>query len=216
MLSLLAADPFRETVPWASIYFFWGDERCVPPDHADSNYRMTTETLLSKVPVPPDNIFRIPAEMSDPERAAAEYSSTLTHFFLAGPGRSNTGTAPLAALPRFDLVFLGMGSDGHTASLFPHTAALHAGEHEIAVANYVEKLNAHRITLTAWTINNARNVTFLVAGKDKAEPLKQVLEGSYHPEVYPSQLIRPLNGSLLWMVDETAASVLMDQRRESP
>jgi 6-phosphogluconolactonase len=107
-----------------------------------------------------------------------------------------------------------MGPDGHTASLFPHTTALQAGE-QIVVANYVEKFKAHRITLTAATINNARNVTFLVAGDDKAEALKNVLEGSYQPDVYPSQLIRPANGTLLWMVDEAAARSLTDQARES-
>lgn len=210
MFSVLAAEPFLDTVPWSSIYFFWGDERCVPPDHADSNYRMTSEALLSKVSVPPENIFRIPAELPDPERAAEEYTATLTRFFLAGAGPNRTGTAPLSNVPRFDLVFLGMGPDGHTASLFPHTTALQAGE-QIAVANYVEKFNAHRITLTAATINNACNVTFLAAGEDKTETLKNVLEGSYQPDVYPSQLIRPRNGTLLWMVDEAAARLLADQ-----
>jgi 6-phosphogluconolactonase len=212
MLSLLARAPFLETVPWSSIYFFWGDERCVPPDHPDSNYRMASAALLSKVPVPPENVFRIPAEMADPERAAEQYSATLAQFFLAGPGATKTGTAPLATLPRFDLVFLGMGPDGHTASLFPHTTALEAGE-QIAVANYVEKFKAHRITLTAATINNARNVTFLVAGEDKAEALKCVLEGGYQPDLYPSQLIQPRNGTLLWMVDEAAARLLSDHVR---
>ena len=210
MFSVLAAEPFLDTVPWSSIYFFWGDERCVPPDHPDSNYRMTNETLLSRVPVPPENVFRIPAELPDPERAAEEYAATLTRFFLAGSSTNRTGTAPLSNVPRFDLVFLGMGPDGHTASLFPHTTALRAGD-QIAVANYVEKFKAHRITLTAATINNARNVTFLAAAEDKAETLKNVLEGRYQPDVYPSQLIRPRNGTLLWMVDEAAARLLADQ-----
>jgi 6-phosphogluconolactonase len=207
MFSRLAAEPFLDTVPWSSIYFFWGDERCVPPDHPESNYRMTREALLSKVPVPAENIFRIPAENPDHERAAEEYSNTLRMFFLTGPGATRTGTAPLATLPRFDLVFLGMGADGHTASLFPGTTALQAGN-QIAVASYVEKLSAQRITLTAATINNARNITFLAAGADKAATLKAVLEGPPQPELYPSQLIRPGNGSLLWMVDEAAAGLL--------
>jgi len=210
MLTLLSADPFVDTVPWSSIYFFWGDERCVPPDHADSNYRMASEALLSKVPVPPANVFRIPAENPDPQRAAEEYAATLTRFFVGEARATKTETAPLSNLPRFDLVFLGMGPDGHTASLFPHTTALQAGD-QIVVANYVEKFNTYRITLTAATINNARNVTFLLAGEDKAEPLKCVLEGSYQPDLYPSQLIRPRNGSLLWMVDEAAARLLGDQ-----
>ncbi|HXG64679.1 MAG TPA: 6-phosphogluconolactonase, partial [Blastocatellia bacterium] len=210
MFSILAASPFLETVPWSSIYFFWGDERCVPPDHQDSNYRMANETLLSKVPVPQENVFRIPAELEDHDRAAQEYALTLTQFFMRGPGATNTGTAPLANVPRFDLVFLGMGPDGHTASLFPGTTALHATD-QIVVANFVEKFNAYRITLTAATINNARNVTFVAAGADKAQTLKEVLEGPYQPDVYPSQLIRPRNGSLLWMVDEAAARLLSER-----
>jgi 6-phosphogluconolactonase len=214
MFSVLAAEPFLDTVPWSSIYFFWGDERCVPADHPDSNYRMTREALLSKVPVPPQNVFRISGDLPDPEKAAEEYTATLTQFFLAGPGANRTGTAPLSNVPRFDLMFLGMGPDGHTASLFPHTAALEAGE-QIAVANYVEKFKTHRITLTAATINNARNVTFLAAGQDKAETLRNVLEGSYQPDVYPSQLIRPHNGSLLWLVDEAAARLLGGFRQEN-
>jgi 6-phosphogluconolactonase len=203
MLSLLAAPPFNDTVPWSGIYFFWGDERCVPPDHQDSNYRMAKEALLSKVPVPEENIFRIPAELEDPRDAAAKYEKTLARFFLSRP----TGTAPLSNVPRFDLVMLGMGPDGHTASLFPGTSALRETD-RIVTANYVDKLNANRITLTATTINNARNVTFLVAGADKAEPLKQVIEGPFQPEIYPSQLIQPKVGTLLWMIDQAAAQSL--------
>jgi len=212
MFSLLAEEPFLETVPWSSIYFFWGDERCVAPDHAESNFRMAQETMLSKVPVPEENIFRVPAENPDHDRAAEEYSDSLTRFFLAGPGAPRAATAPLSNLPRFDLVLLGMGPDGHTASLFPGTSALNAND-RIAVANHVEKLNAHRITLTAATINNARNVTFVAAGEDKADALKAVLEGPYRPETYPSQLIRPRNGTLLWLVDERAARGLGDQQQ---
>ena len=208
MLSILAEEPFLDTVPWSSIYFFWGDERCVPPDHPDSNYRMAWEALLSKAPVPGENIFRIPAEDPDPDRAAEEYSRTLTQFFLSRADKS--ATAPLSNMPRFDLVLLGMGPDGHTASLFPHTAAIHDGENAV-VANFVEKFNAHRITFTAATINNARNVTFVVAGEDKAEALKHVIEGGYEPELYPSQLIHPRKGTLLWMVDEAAARLLAVQ-----
>jgi 6-phosphogluconolactonase len=169
---------------------------------------MAYETLLAKAPVPSENVFRIPAELSDPDRAAQEYSRTLMQFFLTG-GRGSW-TAPLSNVPRFDLVLLGMGPDGHTASLFPHTSALDNNE-DIAVANYVEKLKTHRITLTARTINNARNVTFVVAGEDKAESLKRVIEGSPQPDLYPSQLIRPRSGTLLWMVDQGAARLLSEQ-----
>jgi 6-phosphogluconolactonase len=191
MFSILAGEPFANTVPWASIYFFWGDERCVPPDHPDSNYRTANETLLAKVSAPRQNIFRIPAEEEDHETAAAAYSDAIRKFFSSDS-------------PRFDLVFLGMGPDGHTASLFPQTKALQIND-KIAVPNYVEKFQAYRITLTAATINNARNIAFLVAGEDKAEALREVLEGEYRPETYPSQLIKPVDGSLVWMVDEAAA-----------
>ena len=194
MFQILAENPFAGALPWRSIYFFWGDERCVPPDHADSNYRMASETLLSKVPIPTENIFRIPAEDDDHQRAAASYSETLQKFF----GEE---------WPRFDLVFLGMGADGHTASLFPGTAALHVNDH-IAVANYVDKFQSWRITLTADAINKARNIIFLVAGQDKAPALKEVNEGPPNPELYPSQLIEPYYGTLLWMIDEEAASLL--------
>ena len=206
MLSLLAASPFVETVPWSSIYFFWGDERCVPPDHADSNYLMAYEALLSKVPVPAENIFRIPAEREDPAQAAREYAETVRTYFLnlSAPERT---LAPSPPFPRFDLIFLGMGADGHTASLFPHTAALD-NDRDVVVANYVDKFQAHRITFTAPVFNNARNVTFLVAGADKAEAVKEVIDGTAQPHLYPSQVIRPRRGTLLWMMDEGAASLV--------
>jgi len=194
MFQILAEKPFADSLLWRSIYFFWGDERCVPPDHADSNYRMANETLLSKVPVPRENIFRIPAEDEDPQRAAARYSETLRKFFAE-------------EWPHFDLVFLGMGADGHTASLFPGTAALRVNDRAV-VANYVEKFQSWRITLTADAINKARNIIFLVAGEDKAPALKEVIRGPRNSEQYPSQLIAPFYGALLWMIDEAAASLL--------
>ncbi len=194
MYSILAEKPFADGLPWRSIYFFWGDERCVAPDHADSNYRMAYETLLAKVPVPRENIFRIPAEDADHDRAAANYSATLRKFFAEES-------------PHFDLVFLGMGADGHTASLFPGTTALLAKD-RIAVANHIQKLQSWRITLTSEAINRALNIIFLVAGLDKAATLKEVIEGRRDPEKYPSQLIEPNYNSLLWMVDEAAAGRL--------
>jgi 6-phosphogluconolactonase len=197
---LLAREPYARDVPWPSVYFFWGDERMVPPDHPESNYRMAREALLDSVPVPRKNVFRMAGEAEDPKLAAEEYSARLREFFNLRPG-------PPPELPRFDLVLLGMGADGHTASLFPKTEALRAGE-EVAVANHVEKLNADRLTLTPATINNARNATFLVAGDDKAPALKSVLEGPRDPEAYPSQLIRPREGRLLWLSDSGAAKLL--------
>ena len=215
MFSILAEKPFADALPWQAIYFFWGDERCVPPDHADSNYRMANETLLGKMAVPRENIFRIQAEDEDHDRAAASYSQTVRQFFnpvAIAPGTDPNATAhgTDSELPRFDLVFLGMGPDGHTASLFPGTTALQI-EDRIAVANYVEKFQTYRITLTAAAINNAGNVIFLVAGEDKAATLKEVLEGDRQPEKYPSQLIHPVNGELLWMLDEAAAAELTAQ-----
>ena len=194
MFQILAEKPFADSLPWPSTYFFWGDERCVPPDHAESNYRMANETLLSKIPIPRENIFRISAEDEDHKRAASNYSENLRTFFAA-------------ERPDLDLVLLGMGADGHTASLFPGTTALCAND-RVAAANYVAKLQAWRITLTADTINRARNIIFLVAGADKAPALKEVIEGPRNPEQYPSQLIEPSHGSLLWMVDEAAAKLL--------
>jgi 6-phosphogluconolactonase len=195
MFSILADAPFADSLPWKAIDFFWGDERCVPPDHTDSNYRMANETLLSKVGVPAENIYRIPAEDPDPHRVATTYSETIRKAFGMD-------------LPHFDLVFLGMGADGHTASLFPGTAALNLAGDEIAVANYVEKFQAYRITLTAPIINHARNIFFLITGEDKAPALKEVIKGERNPSRYPSQLIAPNYGSLLWIVDEAAAGLL--------
>jgi len=194
MFQILAEKPFANSLPWQSIYFFWGDERCVPPDHPDSNFRMANEALLARVPIPRENIFRIPAEDEDPHRAATRYEETLRNFF-----KEET--------PHFDLVFLGMGPDGHTASLFPKSEALHRND-RVAVANYVEKFQSWRITLTAETINRARNVIFLIAGADKAPALQKVLEGTSDLEQYPSQLIQPYFGALLWLVDEAAAALL--------
>jgi 6-phosphogluconolactonase len=195
MFALLAASPRRDAVEWEKIFLFWGDERCVPPDHAESNYRMTKEMLLEKVPLPPHNVFRLQGE-KEPALAAQTYAEQLRQFFQTD------------AVPRFDLVFLGMGADGHTASLFPETTALHAGADAIVVENYVEKLQAYRLTLTAPTINQAHSVVFLVGGADKAETLKTVLHGTYQPELYPSQLIQPVQGSLTWIVDEAAYAAI--------
>lgn len=205
MFSLLAEAPYASSIPWDKIYFFWGDERCVPSDHPDSNYRMTRETLLSKVGVPIDNIHRIQAEDPDPDHAASIYADVILNTFAP----KNAPPSPSRAIdfPRFDLIFLGMGADGHTASLFPGSAALKIDD-RIVAANYVEKFKAFRITLTASAINSARNIVFLIGGEDKAHALKEVLQGERNPSLYPSQLIDPHFGSLLWMVDWAAASLL--------
>ena len=199
----LAMEPFASTIPWQSIYFFWGDERCVPPDNSQSNYRMAMEALLSRVDVSSQNIFRIEGELSDPTESARRYSEIVDRLLdrNSDNGEESTG-------PRFDLILLGLGEDGHTASLFPGTAALDSSD-EIVVANYVPKLDSTRITFTLATINNARNVTFLVSGDSKASILKRVLQGGSQNELLPSQLVHPRNGNLIWFVDREAAHLLV-------
>jgi len=187
----------RGALPWDKMFFFWGDERHVAPDHPESNYRMANEALLSKVPVPAANIFRIPAEDADASLAAASYESTLRGFFKVSPGQ----------FPRFDLILLGMGPDGHTASLFPQTKALAETGH-LVVANWVQKFQTDRITFTLPVLNAAREVNFLVAGHDKEEALHEVLEGSASPQLYPSKLVKPTDGKLVWMIDQAAATGL--------
>jgi 6-phosphogluconolactonase len=191
----------HDVLPWSQMFFFWGDERHVPPDDPESNFRMARETLLSKVPVPPANVFRVSAEDPDADKAAASYESTLQKFFSLQPGQ----------FPQFDLILLGMGPDGHTASLFPKTKALHETK-RLVVANWVEKFNTYRITFTRPVLNAARSVEFLVAGADKAPALHQVLEGNQSAEEYPSKLINPVDGKLIWMVDRAAAAGLAASR----
>lgn len=197
LYALLAADQFRQQVPWPKVHLFWGDERCVPPDHPDSNYRMAWESLLDRARIPEENIHRMPGEREDHCRAAAEYEQTLKSFFEGAAGE----------LPCFDLVLLGMGADGHTASLFPGTAALEETE-RLVTSHYVEKGGTYRLTLTGPVINQAANVVFLVSGKAKASVLREVLEGEYQPQRLPAQLIRPAKGSLLFIVDRAAAGKL--------
>lgn len=202
LYELLAGDPlFSRRVPWDRAHVFFGDERHVPPDHPDSNYKMANEALLSKVPVPLGNVHRIAGEEPDTGRAAAAYEEVLRAHFLL----------PQGALPRFDLVLLGLGPEGHTASLFPGATALEQTR-RLAVSTWVGKLNTHRITLTAPVFNAAANVAFLVAGQDKAAPLKAVVEGPYEPRQLPAQLIRPASGRLIFFADADAARLL---RREA-
>jgi 6-phosphogluconolactonase len=196
-LYTLLATNARTTVPWVRTFFFWSDERHVPPDDPESNYKMAEATLLSKVPIPAANVFRIPAENPDAEAAAREYEKTLRTFFSLKPGD----------VPRFDLILLGMGPDGHTASLFPETAALRERS-RLVVANWVEKLKTYRITFTLPVLNAARCVSFLVSGSEKAAALREVLQGEADGEKYPSKLVKPADGKLIWFVDGAAASQL--------
>ena len=198
MFAMLANDAaLRNRMPWSRVHFFWGDERHVPPDHTDSNFRMTNEVMLSRVPVPPENIHRIRAENPDAGKAAEDYEQELREFFMLGPEQ----------LPPFDCVFLGMGTDGHTASLFPGTKALQERK-RLVVPNWVDKFQSYRITLTPPVLNNADLVIFLVSGEEKAQPLRTVLEGQKQPDRLPSQLIEPTHGKLLWLVDRAAAGLL--------
>jgi 6-phosphogluconolactonase len=193
----LTSDAFRGEIPWEHIQFFFGDERWVPHDHPDSNYRLAEDELFGKVPVNRGNIFPVPTEGLTPEEAAAQYEQTIRRVF---------GVAE-AQVPSFDLILLGMGEDGHTASLFPHTAALHEG-HRLVVAHFVDKLNAYRITLTPVVLNAAANVIFMVTGAGKASALKNVLEGDYDPDTFPAQLLRNALGRVVWLVDKDAALAL--------
>ncbi|MGA2635161.1 MAG: 6-phosphogluconolactonase [Terracidiphilus sp.] len=188
--------PWRNRMPWDRLDLYWVDERAVPPDNAESNYRMTREALLDHVPLRPDQIHRIEGEL-DPERAASRYESELRNSFRLEGAQS----------PRFDLVQLGMGTDGHTASLFPHTEALHEIG-RLATANHVSQMNSWRITLTWPVIDHASSVFFLIAGEDKAKILKEVLTGPHDPERLPSQLIWPVSGILTLFLDRAAAALL--------
>lgn len=198
LYELLASDAvLRAAIPWQRVAVFWGDERTMSPDHAESNYRMARETLLLKVPVAATNVHRIPAELSDPVAAASRYEAALRSAFSLADGD----------LPRFDLVLLGLGVDGHAASLFPGTDALHERQ-RLVVANRVNQLHTWRITLTFPAINSAATVLFLVSGVKKSRPLRDVLEGTRDPERLPAQWIQPTNGRLLWFVDREAAQLL--------
>ncbi|HKW35845.1 MAG TPA: 6-phosphogluconolactonase [Candidatus Acidoferrum sp.] len=204
LYELLATDPMlRSQVPWDKIQLFFGDERHVGPGHADSNFRMATEAMLSKVPLKANQVTRIKGEYPDAGQAAREYEEAIAaHFNLKSGG-----------LPRFDLLLAGMGNEGHTLSLFPGTKALHA-DGRIAVSNWVGKLYTERITLTAPAACTASEILFMVTGADKALALKSVLEGPYEPEQLPAQLLQPKNGKLLWLVDTAAGSMLSKGIRE--
>jgi 6-phosphogluconolactonase len=196
LFQMLAAEPFAGLVPWESIQFFWGDERNVAPGHQDSNYSMAQDLLLSRVPVPPANIHRIPTGDGTAIEAADLYERTLREKVPVAHG-----------LPRLDYNLLGLGANGHIASLFPHCPSLHE-HHRLVVAAHVDEVNSWRVTLTMPVLNNAAQITFLVVGEDKAAVVKQVIEGPRDPEATPAQLIAPSDGALTWILDSAAASHL--------
>ena len=215
-------------IDWSRVHIFWGDERAVLPDHPASNYRMANEALLSRAPIPTENVHRIHTELA-PEGAAREYEQTLREFFNPNMSlraeRSNpsfpeeiassqktllamTGTDPrssaLVGVPSFDLILLGLGANGHTASLFPHTRVLRETQRWV-VAEYIDEVKMWRITLTAPIINAAANILWLVAGADKAATVREVLRGAYRPDDLPAQLILPTHGRAVWLLDKDAA-----------
>ncbi|HEX7409713.1 MAG TPA: 6-phosphogluconolactonase [Candidatus Binatia bacterium] len=192
--ALLANAPLRQQVPWQQTEVFWADERVVPPNDPASNYRMAHEMLLAHVPIPPDHIHRFRTELSPPDAIARQYEDELRASFQC-------------ARPRFDLILLGMGEDGHTASLFPHAAAL--GErNKLALALYAAHLHTYRVTLTLPVLNEARLVIFLVSGRAKAETLRHVLRGERQFERWPAQAVQPRQGRVVWLVDRDAAGLL--------
>jgi 6-phosphogluconolactonase len=189
----LSKAPLADQISWRHVHVFFGDERCVPPDDSQSNYHMAQETLLTRVPIPPEQIHRMRGELP-PESAAESYARELENFFQNDP-------------PRLDVILLGMGDNGHTASLFPHLTAVH--EHKAwVVAEYVSEVSMWRITLTPPVLNLGRDVIFLVSGAAKAAMLAQVLEGPYAPDERPAQVVRPSPGELTWLVDAAAAAEL--------
>jgi 6-phosphogluconolactonase len=196
---MLAAEPFRNQIDWHKVYFFLGDERNVPEDDPESNFRMINENLFEPLQIPEANISHWNAGVKAPEVTAKEYEIEMSWIFIEDEQERTR--------PAFDLMLLGMGTDGHTASLFPYTEALGV-TNRFAVANRVEKLDTTRLTLTFPVIDYARNVIFLVSGAEKAETLKAVLEGDFEPEKFPSQNVKPENGNLFWLVDKQAASLL--------
>ena len=200
LYELLTQDHYAYQIVWPAVQVYFVDERCVPPEDPASNHRMAHETLLDHVPVPPSHVHRMAGEDPDPARAADRYARELREVFERH-GRLDGGW------PRFDLVLLGMGADGHTASLFPGTDAVHEAARPV-VAVWVAKLGVHRITLTPPVLNRAATVLFLVTGSDKADTLAAVLDGPTQPDVLPSQIVQPAAGAASWLVDAAAGARL--------
>ena len=194
LFQLLATD-YRNKVDWPGVHVFWGDERCVPPQDSGSSYGQAQGILLDHVAMPESNIHRVKGEL-DPATATTEYAQTLKSF-----------AAEHLEFPRFDLVYLGMGEDGHTASLFPGST-VHVTEPVIAVTANYQHRPANRVTVTPIVFNQARTVAFMATGEKKANTLSEVLSDRYNPELYPAQRIDPKDGQLIWLVDEVAASRL--------
>ena len=192
---LLATPAFSRRVDWTQVDLFWGDERYVPADAQDSNYRMTAQALLDPIRVPPTSVHRVPTELSPPEAAAGAYEAEIRKVFRES-----------VSVPQFDLIYLGLGTNGHTASLFPHSPWLHE-KSRLVFADLVVEVNAWRISMSLPLLNHGRTVAFLIEGEQKAQVLHDVLLGPRDPERLPAQLISP-QGTLLWLVDAAAAALV--------
>lgn len=201
LYELMASEPWRDQAPWLETFVFWGDERRVPPSDPESNYLMASQALLEHVPIPPDQVFRMDG-VGLASSAARDYDDKLWRYFRFDRHE----------WPRFDLVLLGLGKEGHTASIFPGTRALSDLSNKVLVYE-VPQLGAERITLTLPVINHARNILFLVAGDKKAAALEAVINGAHQPSTYPAQAIQPVDGELTWLVDEAAAAQLSSVSR---
>ncbi len=195
LYGLLAQEPYKDQIDWTKVEIFWADERCVPPDDAESNYHLARTVMLDRLPIPASQIHRAPADEDDREAASDRYAETIRRVI------------PSQGVPRFDLIQLGMGPEAHTASLFPHQASLHE-EVRLVIPVTVPKPPPPRLTLTPPLLNAARHILFLVTGAEKAEALQAVLEGPYQPDEYPAQIVRPTDGEVTWMLDTAAAGNL--------
>ncbi len=193
LYSLLGSEPYISQIDWELVHIFWGDERCVPPDNSDSNYFTAQEVLLNRIPIHKFQVHRMPADQPDRDAASQAYTAEIQRTF---------GTQ---GIPVFDLIQLGMGPEGHTASLFPHQASLHETQRLVMPVS-VPKPPPDRLTFTPPLLNAARNILFLVTGSDKADALQSILEGAYQPEEYPAQIVRPPNGEVVWMLDKAIAA----------
>lgn len=202
----LASEPMGGKVDFSKLFCFFGDERNVPPDDDSSNFKMVAGSLLRPLNKDESSIFRWRTELASAEATAADYENQLTKFFFRN---ESTKSAPSEErrIPRFDLIILGLGGDGHTASLFPHTPALRETD-RLTAANWIDAINDFRFTITFPVINNAWNVIFLVSGEGKAAAARTVIEGEFRPDKFPAQLVAPISGRLLWIMDSAAAGLL--------
>ncbi len=198
LYGLLASEPYRSQIEWALVEIFWSDERNVPPDSADSNFKLAEEVMLDQLPIPANQIHRVPAELEDRDAASISYEQEMRRVF---------GTS---GVPRFDLIQLGMGPEGHTASLFPHQPSLQEAVRLVMPVS-VPKPPPPRLTFTPPLLNAAIHILFLVTGADKAEAVQAVIEGEHNPEEYPAQIVQPDQGEVTWMFDTAAAAKLRQQ-----